>query len=99
MMLLRRCVMAKRSEYVVEIQERRITTVHGRYHVAHPDEGLIATEARRADALSRLESWCDGTTGYTDEREATVYDSMARHGAAQLWGYWGERVIALAYRL
>ena len=79
--------------------ELRCTQVHGRYHVGHPDEGLIATEARRADALNRLESWCDGTTGYSNEREATVYDSMARHRAAELWGFWDGHVAVLAYRL
>jgi hypothetical protein len=79
--------------------EPRITTVHGRYHVGHPEHGLINTVSRCSEALSLLESWCDGTTGYDNEREATVYDSMARHHNACLWGFWGERIMILAYRV
>lgn len=79
--------------------EPRITTVHGRYHVGHPDHGVVGWTARRSDALSLLEEWCDGTTGYADECDTTVYDVMARHRAACLWGWYGGRIVTLAYRI
>jgi hypothetical protein len=78
--------------------EQRVTTVHGRYHVGHPDEGLIAAVARKAEAFTTLADW-HNNTDWLNPDDATVYDSMARRGAAQLWGYWNGRVMALAYRV
>ena len=79
--------------------EQRITTVHGRYHVAHPKEGLIEAVSRRADAFLGLRRWYDSPRNdWPDKDSVTVYDSMARVGQPHLWGLRGGRIVVLEYR-
>ena len=81
------------------ICEPRITTVHGRYHVAHPDEGLIEALPRRSEALLALEAWYHSPRNdWPNKDDGTVYDSMAQHGQPQLWGFFGGRIVVSAYR-
>lgn len=57
----------------------RFTTVHSRYHVGGNYSGMIEGEKSFADALHTARR------AAAAGEDVTIYDSMARRGAVQLW--------------
>jgi hypothetical protein len=78
----------------------RCTTVHARYHVGHPDEGLIEHATSRAEAFGIMRAWrTHRLNDWANKDAVTVFDVMARHGCAHLWGWFAGEWRELAYRL
>lgn len=77
-----------------------ITTAHARYHVAHLDEGLIDSATSKARAFEIMARWMSNPRNdWPDKDAVTVFDVMARHGCACLWGWFMDAWQTLAYRL
>ncbi len=62
--------------------DMRKGTVFTRYHVGAASVGVVDSYSRRAEAF-KAACLHANATGET----ATVFDSMARHGAGQLWEF------------
>lgn len=61
----------------------RVTTVHSRYHIGTPADGSLRETAQtRAEAFRTANAICN-----RERVVVTVYDSMARVGAGELWTF------------
>ena len=65
-----------------EPDARRVTQVHSRYHVGNPVIGLAEVFRKRAAAF---EAAC--RLANKDNVTMTVFDSMARRGAGEVWEF------------
>ena len=65
-----------------------ITTAHSRYHVTHPEEGVIEWATSKDSAVSIMLAWLHHRLNdWPNKLAVTVFDSMARHRQADLWGW------------
>lgn len=61
-----------------------------RYLIEHPQEGLIGSASKKAEALAIALVWSQSNTGYDDAAEAIrVYDRMAHFGSPNEWNIKG----------
>ncbi len=75
------------------------TTAHARYHVGHPEEGLIDHAMSRDEAVATMKAWHGNPrNNWPDKDAVTVFDSMARHRCVNLWGWFAGAWRSLAYR-
>jgi hypothetical protein len=62
--------------------DMRKATVFTRYHVGAPSVGLVETFSRQQEAFE-----CACLHANKNGETTTVFDSMARHGAGELWEF------------
>lgn len=89
-----RQVREARERVAAPIEEKRMTTVHGRYHVAGFFENdwygeLIGACQTKAEAFT-LARRSIGPRWYA---RTTVFDSMAHNEAARVWDSEGKRLL------
>ena len=61
----------------------RVSTTLTRFHVGAPEHGLVEAFRRRADAFE-----CACRYANKEGVMTTVFDSMARRGAGELWEFY-----------
>jgi hypothetical protein len=67
-----------------------------RYHVGHPEWGLLDSAARKSEALACAERWATEEPGGD---KVTVWDSMARVGCTSAWGWRDGRMQPIGQRI
>lgn len=78
------------TDWGIDPEGTRYTTVHSRYHICEPICGLIDAVSRLSDAFRIGDDHAervltDGAPFCARPFEIEVYDSMAREGYAQVW--------------